>query len=59
MVPRFVEFVHELPLTPSGTVEKYKLRERAENNPSLWDREAEGLTVTRRGLEQVRRAASA
>lgn len=58
MVPRFVEFVHELPLTPSGKVEKYKLRERAENNPSLWDREAEGLTVTRRGLEQVRRAAS-
>jgi crotonobetaine/carnitine-CoA ligase len=27
-VPRFVEFVDELPMTPSGKVEKHKLRVR-------------------------------
>lgn len=27
-VPRFVELVQELPMTPSGKIEKYKLRER-------------------------------
>ena len=37
-VPRYVEFVRELPLTPSGKVEKYKLRERGVT-ASTWDRE--------------------
>ncbi|MBO1017107.1 ATP-dependent acyl-CoA ligase [Achromobacter sp. SD115] len=38
MVPRFVEFVAELPLTLTNKVEKYKLRARAESNlQNLWD----------------------
>jgi crotonobetaine/carnitine-CoA ligase len=37
-VPRYVELVTELPLTPSGKVEKYKLRERGVT-AATWDRE--------------------
>lgn len=38
MVPRFVEFVAELPLTLTNKVEKYKLRARAESSlADLWD----------------------
>ena len=37
-IPRYVEVVDELPLTPSGKVEKYKLRERGVT-ASTWDRE--------------------
>jgi len=38
MVPRFIEFVTELPLTLTNKIEKYKLRARAEAEPSrLWD----------------------
>jgi carnitine-CoA ligase len=37
-VPRYVEFVESLPLTPSGKVEKYKLRERGVT-AATWDRE--------------------
>lgn len=48
MVPRYVEFVDELPKTPSAKVEKYKLRQRAMVDRShLWDREAAGITVQR------------
>lgn len=36
MVPRFIEIREELPKTPTGKVEKHKLRERS---PDLWDRE--------------------
>lgn len=40
MVPRFIEFITELPQTPTNKVEKYKLRERAEaSRDHLWDRE--------------------
>ncbi|RDK05104.1 ATP-dependent acyl-CoA ligase [Cupriavidus lacunae] len=40
MVPRFVEFVDELPLTLTNKVEKYKLRQRAEADLTrLWDRD--------------------
>ena len=39
MVPRYLEFVEELPCTPSQKVEKYKLRQRAEADVSrMWDR---------------------
>jgi carnitine-CoA ligase len=38
-VPRYFEFVEGLPLTPSGKVEKFRLRERGVA-PSTWDREA-------------------
>jgi carnitine-CoA ligase len=38
-VPRYLEFVHELPTTESGKVQKYKLRERGVTERT-WDREA-------------------
>ena len=48
MVPRFVEFAAELPMTMNGKIEKYKLRARAEAQPdALWDREKAGIKVTR------------
>ncbi|MCL2582728.1 MAG: AMP-binding protein [Streptosporangiales bacterium] len=44
MVPRYLEFVDELPRTPTEKVAKYRLR--AEGNhgitPGTWDREASG-----------------
>ncbi len=50
MVPRFVEFASALPLTPTGKVEKYKLKDKAEKDRSaFWDREAAGIQVTRPG----------
>ena len=38
-VPRYLEFVSELPSTESGKVQKYKLRERGITDKT-WDREA-------------------
>jgi carnitine-CoA ligase len=38
-VPRYVEFMRELPVTESGKVQKYKLRERGVTERT-WDREA-------------------
>jgi carnitine-CoA ligase len=38
-VPRYVELLEELPLTPSGKVEKYKLRVRGVT-AATWDRES-------------------
>jgi carnitine-CoA ligase len=37
-VPRFIEFVDELPTTESGKVQKYKLRDRG-ITARTWDRE--------------------
>jgi carnitine-CoA ligase len=46
MVPRFVEVVPELPLTSTGKVEKYKLRESAEKRLArIWDREKSGIVL--------------
>jgi crotonobetaine/carnitine-CoA ligase len=45
-VPRYIEFVGELPRTPSGRVEKYRLRD-AGVTPATWDCEAAGYRVTR------------
>ena len=45
-VPRYVEVVRELPLTPTGKVEKYKLRERGVGS-TTWDAEAEGYRPPR------------
>jgi carnitine-CoA ligase len=39
MVPRYIELVSELPLTPTEKVEKYRLRE-AGVTAATWDREA-------------------
>jgi crotonobetaine/carnitine-CoA ligase len=45
-VPRYIEFTDDLQRTPSGKVEKYKLR--AEGiTPSCWDREAAGIVLRR------------
>jgi crotonobetaine/carnitine-CoA ligase len=38
-IPRYLEFVRELPTTESGKVQKYKLRERGVTERT-WDREA-------------------
>ncbi len=39
MVPRYLEFLSELPLTPTEKVEKFRLREAGITN-TTWDREA-------------------
>ncbi len=47
IVPRFIEFVDELPYTASGSkVQKYKLRQRGVT-PGTWDREKAGFKITR------------
>jgi len=46
MVPRFVEVLDALPVTPTEKVEKYKLRESAENRlTEIWDREKNGIVL--------------
>ncbi len=46
-VPRYLEFMPELPMTENGKVQKYKLRERG-LTAAAWDREAfEGRTKSR------------
>jgi crotonobetaine/carnitine-CoA ligase len=45
-IPRYLEFVEALPKTPTGRVEKYRLRE-AGLTPNTWDREKAGVKVTR------------
>ena len=50
MVPRYWEFVDELPKTPSLKVEKFKLKTAAvERRELLWDREKAGILVRRNG----------
>jgi carnitine-CoA ligase len=53
-VPRYLEFVHELPTTESGKVQKYKLRERGVTERT-WDRDA---ARDRRALHTDARKAS-
>jgi crotonobetaine/carnitine-CoA ligase len=48
-VPRYIEFLDELPHTPSHKVQKYKLRE-AGDTAATWDRAAAGYQVNRSGL---------
>jgi crotonobetaine/carnitine-CoA ligase len=45
-VPRFVDFVADLPRTENGKVRKYELRERGVT-ASTWDREAAGYQLKR------------
>jgi crotonobetaine/carnitine-CoA ligase len=46
MVPRFIEFVPHLPVTPTNKVEKYKLRESMEPRlADVWDREKSGIVL--------------
>ena len=45
-IPRYVEFVRELPMTESGKIRKVALRERGVG-PATWDREREGVELQR------------
>ncbi len=45
-VPRYVELMTELPQTPTGRVQKYKLRERGVT-PETWDGRKAGFEVAR------------
>ena len=45
-VPRYIEFVDELPVTENGKVQKFKLRDRGVT-PKTWDREASGYKLKR------------
>jgi crotonobetaine/carnitine-CoA ligase len=45
-VPRYMEFLTELPSTESGKIQKYRLRERGVT-AATWDREAAGYRVKR------------
>jgi crotonobetaine/carnitine-CoA ligase len=45
-VPRYVDFVAELPLTSNGKVAKFRLRERGVT-PTTWDREKAGFEIRR------------
>lgn len=49
MVPRFYEFVSELPKTDTGRVKKFELRS-ASSSDTTWDLVAAGYTLTRSGL---------
>jgi crotonobetaine/carnitine-CoA ligase len=44
MVPRYIEFVRELPRTPTNKVQKHLLRE-AGINGATWDRKAAGVAL--------------
>ena len=46
MVPRYLEFKDELPLTPTGKIEKYKLKDEGVTGRT-WDREREGYKLKR------------
>ena len=58
-VPRYIEIVGELPRTPSGRVEKYRLRDAGVTD-ATWDCEAAGYRVTRdvRSLDDARQGAA-
>ena len=45
-VPRYIEYLSELPKTPSMKVQKAKLRDRG-LTPQTWDREVAGYKVRR------------
>jgi carnitine-CoA ligase len=45
-VPRFIEFVDEIPHTPTGKVQKYVLRDKGAS-PRAWDRDAAGFELRR------------
>jgi crotonobetaine/carnitine-CoA ligase len=45
-VPRYIEWVAELPKNAVGRVQKFKLRERGVT-AETWDREAAGYVVKR------------
>jgi len=46
MVPRYVRIIGELPKTPTGKIEKYRIRNEGVS-ADTWDREAAGIFVKR------------
>ena len=46
MVPRYVRIMGELPKTPTGKIEKYRIRNEGVS-ADTWDREAAGIFVKR------------
>ena len=46
MIPRYVDFRDEIPKTPTGKMEKYKLRNEG-ITATTWDRVAAGVKLTR------------
>ena len=46
MVPRYVDFVAEMPKTPTGKIQKFVLREKGVT-ATTWDREKAGLVLKR------------
>ncbi|MER2534114.1 MAG: AMP-binding protein [Rhizobiaceae bacterium] len=48
MVPRYIEFIDELPRTPNHKVAKGDLRKR--DRGAAWDREAAGIRLTAKGV---------
>lgn len=46
MVPRYVDVVEQIPKTPTGKMEKYRLRERGVTR-TTWDRVAAGIRLAR------------
>jgi crotonobetaine/carnitine-CoA ligase len=45
-VPRYVEYVTELPKTPTNRIEKYRLRKLGITD-NTWDREKAGIKIKR------------
>lgn len=47
MVPRYIEFVHELPKTPIGKIARHELQKQGDHGitPHTWDRDAAGKTT--------------
>lgn len=50
MIPRYVRIIPELPKTPTQKVEKHVLRTQSISASDVWDREAAGIKVGRRGV---------
>lgn len=52
MVPRYIEFIDQIPRTPTAKVAKGELRKR-ERSAATWDREAVGIKLTARGVVET------
>jgi len=46
MLPRYIEFIDEFPLTPTNKIEKYKLKDKG-LSANTWDREESGYKIKR------------
>ncbi len=46
MIPRYIEFTDAIPKTPTGKMEKYKLRTKG-ITPKTWDRVVAGIKLSR------------